>query len=116
MYDDENNRVVKRGEPGHFHINSPTTINNYLENVDEDAFVEDENGSRWFKTGDVGFIDEDGVVYLLGRLNDRIKRAGIRITPAALETSLSAYIGSQVCRNIRLIPGIVWPTTYLVDN
>ena len=105
MYDDENNRIVKRGETGHFHINSPAIIKHYLDNVDEDAFVKDENGSTWFKTGDVGLIDKDGVVFLLGRLNDRIKRAGIRITPAALETSVSAYIRSQVCCNTRQISG-----------
>ena len=104
FYDEENNRIVKRGETGHFQIYSPTTIKNYLENVDEDAFVEDETGIRWFRTGDTGFINKDGVIFLLGRLNDRIKRAGIRITPAALETSLSAYIGSQVCCKRTPIP------------
>ena len=95
IYDIDNNCVAKRDEPGEFQILSPTTIKNYLENVDQEAFFEDGTG-RWFRTGDVGLINGDGVVFLLGRLNDRIKRAGIRITPAALESSLSQYIGAQV--------------------
>jgi 4-coumarate--CoA ligase len=95
IYDIDNSRVAKRNEPGEFQILSPTTIKNYLGNEDQEAFLEDSIG-RWFKTGDVGLMNGDGVIFLLGRLGDRIKRAGIRITPAALETSLSDYIGAQV--------------------
>lgn len=101
IYDIDNNRVAKRNEPGEFQILSPTTIKNYLGNEDQDAFFEDGTG-RWFKTGDVGLINGDGVIFLLGRLGDRIKRAGIRITPAALETSLSEYIGAQVSPRIKM--------------
>ena len=94
IYDNENKRVAKFDETGEFQMASPATIKNYLENVDQDAFFQD-GPYRWFKTGDVGFINKKGEVFLLGRLTDRIKRGGIRIEPAALQTSLSEFLGAQ---------------------
>lgn len=95
IYDNENGRVAKFGETGEFQMASPATIKRYLENVDQEAFVQD-GPDRWFKTGDVGFINKKCEVFLLGRLTERIKRAGIRIEPAALQTSLSEFVGAQV--------------------
>jgi fatty-acyl-CoA synthase len=103
IYDNDNNRLAKLNEPGEFQMASPATIKNYLEDVDQDAFVQD-GPDRWFKTGDVGFINEKGEVFLLGRLNDRIKRGGIRVEPAALQTSLSEFLRAQAspspCRKL----------------
>lgn len=95
IYDIENDRVARRNESGEFQICGPATIKNYLENENQEAFVQ-EGAERWFRTGDVGFINEDGALFLLGRMNDRIKRAGIRIEPAALETSIGIFLGTQV--------------------
>lgn len=39
-------------------------------------------------------INESGVVYILGRIKDIIKRAGVPITPAALENCISSFTGA----------------------
>lgn len=40
-------------------------------------------------------INEDGIIYILGRTKDVIKRGGIPITPAALESCIETFTGSQ---------------------
>ena len=112
IYDVENNCVVKRGELGEFQICSPSTIKHYLGRVHEDSFYEDEKG-RWFKTGDIGMINDDGLVFILGRLNDRIKRSGVPITPAALESCIDKFIGAQVGLSDVTAASIDWQLTVL---
>ena len=55
---------------GELYISSPGLMLNYLDNEKEtrDAIIVDEKGERWIKTGDIGYIDEDGFVYITGRL------------------------------------------------
>jgi acyl-CoA synthetase (AMP-forming)/AMP-acid ligase II len=48
----------------------------------------------WFLTGDVGRIDEDGFVWIEGRLSDMINRGGLKVHPAEVEEVL------------RLAPGV----------
>ena len=42
----------------------------------------------WFRTGDVGRIDEDGFLFVTGRLKEMIKRAGLSISPREIEDVL----------------------------
>lgn len=87
--------IAKRGEPGDMHIQSACIINAYLDNVASDTFYEDKDG-KWFKTGDVGFVDDNGLIYVLGRKKDILKRLGIPIPPILLENVLSQFGGVQV--------------------
>ncbi|KAI4842314.1 acetyl-CoA synthetase-like protein [Aureobasidium sp. EXF-8845] len=86
--------IVKKGKTGDIHIQSPVMINAYRENAAADTFYEDEEG-RWFKTGDIGFIDEEDLVYVIGRKKDIIKRLGIPIPPILLENVLAQFGGVQ---------------------
>lgn len=92
---DEHNQPVRRGDIGEIHYNNISFIRNYLDNVKPEDFYTDQYGS-WIKTGDTGFINEDGFVFILGRNRDIVKRAGIKITPAALESCLDSFLKSQV--------------------
>ena len=96
IFDVENQRVAKRDQPGELHICSEGLIKHYLGGFNEDAFYEDELG-RWFKTGDLAIMNKDNIVWILGRIKDRIKRAGVPITPAALESCIENFTNSQVC-------------------
>ena len=78
-------QVTRRGVPGEMQIRCETVIKRYL---DRESL---EDG--WFKTGDVGMIDEDGTVYVLGRIKDVIKRVGVTITPAAIENCIERRAG-----------------------
>jgi acyl-CoA synthetase (AMP-forming)/AMP-acid ligase II len=91
----DDGRIVKRGETGDMHVQSPVMINAYRDNAAADTFYEDEEG-RWFKTGDIGFIDEENLVYVMGRKKDIIKRLGVPIPPILLENVLAQFGGVQV--------------------
>lgn len=84
-----------RGEPGELHVYSESIIRSYLGCVSESSFYED-GTRRWFITGDVGLIDEEGLVFILGRSKDVIRRAGAIIMPARLESCIEKYTGAQV--------------------
>lgn len=91
--DAESGKVVGRGETGELVLSSVTIIKNYLDDEHKHSFLY-EDGIRWFRTGDMAMMDEDGLVYVLGRVKDRVKRAGVPIEPAALEGCVSALTGS----------------------
>ena len=56
------------------------------------AFTDDpDGGERWFRTGDLGFVDDDGYVTLTGRLKDIIIRKGENISAKEIEDLLFAH-------------------------
>ncbi|THY12368.1 acetyl-CoA synthetase-like protein [Aureobasidium pullulans] len=91
---DDDGAVTKREETGDIHIMSPVMIESYRDNMAADTFYEDEEG-RWFKTGDVGFIDKKDHFYVLGRKKDIIKRLGVPVPPILLENVLASFGGVQ---------------------
>lgn len=97
IWDTEKNRVVGRGDLGELHISCGSIIKHYLEGRSEESFYDDKKG-RWFNTGDIAMMDRDGLVYILGRRKDMIKRAGVGIMPAVIESSIGAFTGAQVSR------------------
>ncbi|KAL7923277.1 hypothetical protein ACQKWADRAFT_320266 [Trichoderma austrokoningii] len=82
--------ILSRMEVGELHISGSSVIHGYFGSVgdDEGRFYNDKSG-RWLKTGDQAMIDEQGVVYLLGRYNDLIIRGGENINPWKIESALS---------------------------
>ena len=64
--------MVKYYERGEICVSSPAHMKEYFKNTEstDNFFFEDADGNRWGKTGDVGYIDEDGDVYILGRAAD----------------------------------------------
>ena len=89
-------KVVPRGEVGELHVSHSSIFKTYLrEQTETPELYTDETG-RWFNTGDIGLINDAGDVYVIGRSKAVIKRAAVSIAPAAIESCLQAYIGSQV--------------------
>ena len=62
-----NNKPNPQGE---IHVGGPNITMGYFKKPEKTAedFYVDENGQRWFKTGDIGQMDEDGVLRIIGRL------------------------------------------------
>jgi acyl-CoA synthetase (AMP-forming)/AMP-acid ligase II len=56
------------------------------------AFHED-----WFRTGDLGAIDEDGYVSILGRIKELIIVGGTNVTPGEVELVLETDVGVAEC-------------------
>lgn len=73
------------GHRGEILVGGPTVVAGYLNapEISHAAFV---NG--WFRTGDIGSIDEDGFLTLHGRKDDLINRGGEKISPVEIDEAL----------------------------
>ena len=82
----------------------PRLMNGYWGQADATA---DTIRDGWLYTGDLGYIDEDGYVYLNGRAKDFIKRGGEMVAPEEVENIIHAYEGVAECAVIGL-PDETW--------
>ena len=69
-------------------MGGPTVVSGYLDapELNRARFV---NG--WFKTGDIGSLDEDGFLTLHGRKDDLINRGGEKISPVEIDDALMRH-------------------------
>jgi acetyl-CoA synthetase len=81
---------VRIGETGTIAIARPDPVM-FLGYWRDPAATEAKFAGDWMKTGDQGFVDEDGYVHFLGRDDDVITSAGYRIGPAEIEDCLAAH-------------------------
>lgn len=89
-------RLCARGQLGEMHVSCPSIIQHYWNGRSESSFYADEAGGRWFKSGDVAMIDQHGTVFVVGRKQDIIWRAGRPVMPAPLESLLQSFLETQV--------------------
>ncbi|HET9444034.1 MAG TPA: class I adenylate-forming enzyme family protein [Acidimicrobiales bacterium] len=47
----------------------------------------------WYRTGDLGRVDPDGRVYVLGRLKELVNRGGLHVAPSEVETAVAGHPG-----------------------
>lgn len=57
---------------------------------EENPFFIDEEGTKWFRTGDVGYMDEDGYVYFVDRCKRVVKISGVNVFPQEIENVTDA--------------------------
>ena len=93
---DEGTRVMPTGEIGEIAISGPQLMVGYWNQPDETAGVlrahVDEAGTRrWLHTGDLGYLDEDGYVFIVDRKKDLIKTSGYQVWPREIEEVLAAH-------------------------
>jgi long-chain acyl-CoA synthetase len=70
---------------GELQVRTPALSAGYADGTDlGDRLTED----GWFRTGDVGRVDDDGFVWIEGRLSDMINRGGHKVFPAEVEEVL----------------------------
>ena len=72
-------------------ITGPNVFAGYNRLPDETAAVFTDDG--WFRSGDLGFIDEDGYLHIAGRVKDLIISGGENIYPAEVENLISDLAG-----------------------
>jgi len=81
---------IKIADDGEVLIKGPIVMRGYWQNDAANAEVFD--GDRWFKTGDLGKLDEDGYLFIVGRKKELIVTAGGKnVAPAVLEDRLRAH-------------------------
>jgi long-chain acyl-CoA synthetase len=83
---DERGGVVAAGSSGEISIRGPHVARGYWKDpaLSRARFTED----GWFRTGDFGFLDNDGYLYLLGRRDDVINVGGHKVTPLEVESAI----------------------------
>jgi acyl-CoA synthetase (AMP-forming)/AMP-acid ligase II len=79
-------RDVHPGEIGEICIAGPAVIQGYQNNEGQDAFQD-----GWFRTGDLGYLDEEGYLFIKGRQREVINRGGENIAPREIEETLQSY-------------------------
>ncbi|QTJ66024.1 AMP-binding protein [Rhodococcus sp. ZPP] len=81
------------GEPGEIQARANSLMAGYLpEETNAEAFVD-----GWYRTGDVGYLDEDGWLRLTDRSKEMIKVKGFQVAPAEIEAVLHGHPGVVDC-------------------
>ncbi len=80
---------LPRAEEGELHVSSQTLTNGYVGDEAPESFYTDGQGERWFATGDAAMINNEGLIFIVGRVKDMMIRGGVNISPAAIEFVLA---------------------------
>ncbi|EMF10052.1 acetyl-CoA synthetase-like protein [Sphaerulina musiva SO2202] len=82
-------KEVPQGEVGELWLKGPNIFKGYLNNVEGTKNAMSEDG--YFKTGDVGYQDENGNFFITDRVKELIKYKGFQVPPAELEGYLVSH-------------------------
>jgi len=86
---DEEDNPVPDGEVGEIIAKGPRVMAGYWHDEEKTRKVMTTEG--WLRTGDKGWMDEDGYIYLAGRADDMIIRGGENISPEEVEDALYSH-------------------------
>ena len=116
VMDDHGN--VQSNGCGEIVVQSPALMSGYLNQPDLTAAVVKDG---WFVTGDRGFVDDNGRIWLTGRIKDEINRAGLKVQPTEIDLLLERHpavaeactvsiadpiSGEIIAAAVRLVPGV----------
>ena len=109
--------ITEAGSSGELWVRGPNVAAGYWNNptATEAAFTTD----GWFRTGDIGFLDPDGYLFIVDRLKDMIISGGENVYPAEVENALNvdlriadvAVVGAEDERWGEVVVAVVVPAT-----
>jgi len=82
---------VAAGEPGEVRVRGASVTPGYFENPAETAAAIDDQG--WLATGDGGYLDDEGYLFLTDRIKDMIVTGAENVYPAEVEEVLAQHPG-----------------------
>ncbi len=97
IYDTEKETEMGYGEIGEICLQCPSRMTGYMNNesATDELFITHKDGSEWLHTGDLGYIDEDGFLFLTGRMKRIIVTAkggvGYKVFPNIPEEILNGH-------------------------
>ncbi|MBN1267004.1 MAG: AMP-binding protein [Anaerolineales bacterium] len=85
---DSSGGFLAEGDTGEVVLRGPNITRGYVNNpaANEKTFFD-----GWFRTGDEGYLDKDGYLFLTGRIKEMINRGGEKITPREIDEALLAH-------------------------
>jgi long-chain acyl-CoA synthetase len=89
---DENDREVPLGQWGEICVRGPGVMQGYWNRPEESRQALQ---SGWLHSGDTGYMDDDGYVFIVDRVKDMINVAGFKIWPAEIEQFLYTHPAIQ---------------------
>lgn len=92
---DDEGRDVPQGQPGEIAIKGPQVMAGYWQRPDETAKVMTADG--WFKSGDVGIMDENGFFRIVDRKKDMVLVSGFNVYPNEIEDVVAKLPGVLEC-------------------
>ncbi|PYH45584.1 luciferase [Aspergillus saccharolyticus JOP 1030-1] len=106
--------------PGELWVSGPNVFRGYLNNptANTDSFAEGTRRQRFYKTGDVGYLDAAGHLYITDRVKELIKYNGFQVAPAELEGVILGF--AEVVADVAVVgvasgtAGTEWPRAYVV--
>ncbi|XP_065196707.1 uncharacterized protein LOC135828193 [Sycon ciliatum] len=87
--DPDHPNIVGKGITGEICVRGPQVMAGYLNQPKATAATIDRDG--WLHTGDIGYHDSDGYLFVTDRLKELIKRKGYQVAPAELERELLSH-------------------------
>jgi acyl-CoA synthetase (AMP-forming)/AMP-acid ligase II len=101
---DENGHDLATGEAGEVLVRGPNVMKGYWNRPEQSA---DALQGGWYHSGDGGYMDEDGFLFLAGRIKDMIISGGENVYPLEIENLLSLHPAVRECAIIG-IPDDKW--------
>lgn len=87
IVDDDDNPLA-RNEVGEIVVKGPNVMKGYWR---KEAETEEAFKNGWFHTGDLGFLDQDGYLHIVGRKKEMIIASGFKIFPREVEEVIHSY-------------------------
>ena len=90
---DSGDKILSTGEVGETLLRAPQLMQGYWQNPEETAGVlrVHGEGGPWLHTGDLGYMDEDGYLFIVDRKKDVIKPSGFQVWPREVEEVISSH-------------------------
>jgi long-chain acyl-CoA synthetase len=90
---DSGDKILPTGEVGEVLMRAPQLMQGYWQNPEETAGVlrVHGEGGPWLHTGDLGYMDEDGYIFIVDRKKDVIKPSGFQVWPREVEEVISSH-------------------------
>ena len=90
---EDGERTLESGAIGEVLIRAPQVMAGYWKNAEETALALQAHGpgGLWLHTGDLGYLDEDGYLFLVDRKKDLIKSSGYQVWPREIEEVLASH-------------------------
>lgn len=122
--DHETGEELPIGTEGELYVHTPTLMLGYIgneEETDNSFFIDPVSNEKYYKTGDKGYLSDDGHLYVVGRYKRLMKRPdGHQVSPIPIEDSICSNENVKECAVVGIKrkdkPDGVIPTAFIALN